>query len=232
MQNRAVFLDRDGVINRYSYDAESGTFDSPAHPSAFQLLPGAGEAIAALNRFHAPVIVVSNQPGIAKGKFSTAQLDAINEEMRVQLASYGARLDGILYCRHHPEGILPAYATLCECRKPKPGLLLRAACERNIELSQSFFIGDGVPDILAGRAACVKTVLIGGSRCTVCDEFVSRGAIPDFVVHDLGDAVRLVSQFLLNGIHLAWRNTPALSPQPAGVETHACVLRSPLAPQI
>ena len=150
MKTRAVFLDRDGVINRYAYDAESGTFDSPAHPAAFELMPGAGEAIAALNRLRVPVIVVSNQPGIAKGKFSVALLDRINEEMRVQLAHFDARLEAVLYCRHHPDGTVPGYSGACECRKPKPGLILRAAQERNVDLGRSFFIGDGVPDILAG----------------------------------------------------------------------------------
>jgi D-glycero-D-manno-heptose 1,7-bisphosphate phosphatase len=226
MQNRAVFLDRDGVVNRYSYDAESGTFDSPASPAAFKLLAGAGEAIASLNRLAVPVIVVSNQPGIALGKFSTVQLDAVNEEMRVQLAAWGAHLDGVLYCRHHPGGVLPGYATACECRKPKPGLLLRAARERNIDLAHSFFIGDGVPDILAGRAAGVKTVLIAGLRCTVCEEFAARGAVPNFVARDLEEAVRLIGQFLLNGIHVAWRNATRPSSRPAGVETHPCILRT------
>ena len=226
MQNRVVFLDRDGVINRYSYNAESGTFDSPASPAAFHILPGVGEAIACLNKEHIPAIVVSNQPGIAQGKFSTAQLDAINEEMRVQLAAFGAHLDGVLYCRHHPEGVLPDYATACECRKPKPGLLLRAACERNIDLAHSFFIGDGVPDILAGRAAHVKTVLIAGFRCTVCEEFAARGAVPDFVARDLNEAVRLIGPLLLSGIHVAWRNEARRSSRPAGSETHPCLLRS------
>jgi D-glycero-D-manno-heptose 1,7-bisphosphate phosphatase len=230
MQNRAVFLDRDGVINRYSYDAESGTFDSPASPAAFKILPGVGEAIASLNREHVPVIVVSNQPGIAQGKFSTAQLDAVNEEMRVQLAAFGAHLDAALYCRHHPEGLLPGYATACECRKPKPGLLLRAASERNIDLAHSFFIGDGVPDILAGRAARVKTVLIAGFRCTVCEEFAALGAVPDFVARDLNEAVRLIAPLVLSGIHVAWRNNAAQSAKATGSQTHRCILRSQPAP--
>ena len=96
MKRRAVFLDRDGVINRYAYNSELGTVDSPAHPREFELLPGAAEAIAGFNQLGLPVIVVSNQPGIAKGKLSPSLLDAINEEMRIQLAREGARLDGVL----------------------------------------------------------------------------------------------------------------------------------------
>ena len=81
MKKPAVFLDRDGVINRYAYDAEFGTVDTPSRPDAFELLPGAGEAIAALNRLNVPVIVVSNQPGIAKGKFTPRILETIDEEI-------------------------------------------------------------------------------------------------------------------------------------------------------
>jgi D,D-heptose 1,7-bisphosphate phosphatase len=142
MKRLAVFLDRDGVINRYAYDPEFGTFDSPARAEHFELLPGAGEAIASLNRLNLPVIVVSNQPGIAHGKFTTSQLDAINEAMRLQLARSGARIDAVYYCRHHPDGAVAAYRADCDCRKPKPGMLLRAAGERNIDLQRSFLVGE------------------------------------------------------------------------------------------
>jgi D-sedoheptulose 7-phosphate isomerase len=189
MKKRAVFLDRDGVINRYAYNPELGTVDSPAHPSEFQLLPGAADAIGEFNRLGVPVIVVSNQPGIAKGKLSPRLLDAINEEMRVQLAREGARLDAVLYCRHHPEAVFDEYRVDCDCRKPKAGLLFRAANERSLDLSQSFLLGDDVPDILAGRAAGVTTMLFSPHRCTVCEEFSTRGAVPHHLVRDWKEAV-------------------------------------------
>ncbi len=194
MKRRAVFLNRDGVINRYVYNAELGTVASPANPAEFQLLPGAAEAVVALSRLNLPAIVVSNQPGIADGKMTPRVLDAINEQMRIHLAWGGARLDAVLYCRHHPDAVLPEYRVDCECRKPKPGLLLRAAMERNIDLGQSFFIGGDVPDVLAGRAAGVTTLLLSPHRCTVCEEFSSRGAIPDALVQDLHQAVKFVRE--------------------------------------
>lgn len=196
MKRSAVFLDRDGVINRYVYNAEFGTVDSPVHPREFQLLPGAGEAIASFNRMGLPAVVVSNQPGIAKGKMTAALLDAINEEMRLQLAASGARLDAVLYCRHHSESVFAEYRRVCDCRKPKPGMLLRAASERSLDLSRSFFIGDDVPDVLAGRAAGVTTVLLSPRRCAVCEEFAARGANPHHVVSSLSTAVVLIGDLL------------------------------------
>jgi D-sedoheptulose 7-phosphate isomerase len=200
MKGRAVFLDRDGVINRYAYNPEFGTVDSPARPAEFSLLPGAGEAIAELNRMNLPVIVVSNQPGIAKGKLSPPLLDAIDEEMRLQLARCGARLDAIYYCRHHPDAVCGEYRADCDCRKPKPGLLLRAAADRNLDLASCFLVGDGVSDILAGRAAGVSTLLLAPSRCTVCEEFSARGANPDALVRDLPLAVEAIRASLVSGL--------------------------------
>lgn len=195
----AVFLDRDGVINRYAYNAEFGTVDTPASRDTFELLPGAGEAIAALNRLNVPVIVVSNQPGIAKGKFTPRILEKIEEEMRAQLSGFGARLDSVFYCLHHPDAVLPEYRFDCDCRKPKAGLLHRAAREHDLDLGGSFFVGDDVPDILAGRAAGVTTLLLSPYRCTVCEEFSSRGAVPDMLVSDLKHAAKAISEMLSSG---------------------------------
>jgi D-glycero-D-manno-heptose 1,7-bisphosphate phosphatase len=209
-----VFLDRDGVINRYAYNAEFGTVDSPASPEQFELLPGAGEAIASLNRMRIPVIAISNQPGIAHGKLSPPLLDAITEKMRAQLAEAGARLDGALYCRHHPEGVLDPYRIDCECRMPKTGLLERAAKERNLNLEESFLVGDGVEDILAGRAGGLTTFLVSPHGIAVSEEFSMRGAWPDCVVSNLRDAATAITE-LLAGCHEATASVACREPREA-----------------
>jgi D-glycero-D-manno-heptose 1,7-bisphosphate phosphatase len=196
MPRPAVFLARDGVINCYVRNPKFGTMDVPVHPDDFELLPGVAETIASLNRLCVPAVVVSNQPGIAEGKLTPRLLDAITEKMRASLALAGARLDAVLYCRHHPDGIVGPYATDCECRKPKPAMLFRAARERNLSLRDSFFVGNSADDIAAGHAAGVTTFLISSHRCATCAEFASQEAHPDCVVTDLAEAVRAITQFL------------------------------------
>jgi D,D-heptose 1,7-bisphosphate phosphatase len=209
MPRPAVFLGRDGVINRYTRAAALGTAVVPTHPDDFELLPGVGEAVALLNRLAVPVIVVSNQPGIAEGKLTPRLLDAITEKMRAGLALAGARLDGVLYCRHHPAGVVDPYTIDCACRKPKPGMLLRAANERNLSLGDSFMVGDSADDVAAGHAAGVTTFLLSSHRCATCAEFSSQDAHPDCITADLNEAVHVIQQFLS-----AWQ-TPATT-------SHSC----------
>jgi len=190
---RAVFLDRDGTINAMVYNPEFGLVDSPQNPDEFRLLPGAGEAIGAIHEAGFLAVVVSNQPGIAKGKCTPAVLEAITAKMRQGLAERGARLDAVYYCLHHPEAALPDYRAVCDCRKPKPGLLLRAAKEMGIDLSASFLVGDGITDLLAGMQAGVTTVFLSARKCYICDELVRQRVDPGFIVPDLLSAARLIS---------------------------------------
>ena len=190
--NRAVFLDRDGTINAMVYNPEFGLVDSPSNPDEFRLLPGVGEAIRALNEAGFLAVVVSNQPGVAKGKCTPALLEAMTEKMRQGLAESGARLDAIYYCLHHPEAALPDYRAVCDCRKPKPGLLMRAAQELDIDLGRSFMIGDGITDLVAGQAAGAQTVLVNRRKCYLCDEMTRHQVRPNHVVADLTEAAALI----------------------------------------
>jgi len=150
--NRAVFLDRDGVITK-----DSGFVHKL---SDFHLLRGAAEAIRMLNVAGFLVIVVTNQSGVARGIFSRFALEEFNSHMVSELAKRGARLDGIYTCPHHPEGKIKQYSKACGCRKPGPGLLLRAAKEHGIHLGASWMIGDRDSDMAAGKAAGCSTLLI------------------------------------------------------------------------
>jgi D-glycero-D-manno-heptose 1,7-bisphosphate phosphatase len=195
ISNRAVFLDRDGVINAMVYNADFGLVDSPANPDEFQLLPGVAAAVRDLNRMDFKVVVASNQPGIAKGKFSLALLQAMTDKMLAGLAEGGARLDAVYYCYHHPEGVAPEYRQVCDCRKPKPGLLLKAAADLEIDLSRSFFIGDGITDVLAGKAAGVETLLLyASSPVYLVEELARQNVQPDHIVKSLAEAVAIVSR--------------------------------------
>jgi D-glycero-D-manno-heptose 1,7-bisphosphate phosphatase len=151
-KHRAVFLDRDGVINE-----ELGYL---AYPDDLRLLPRTTEAIKLLKQHDFKVIVVTNQSGIARGLYSEEELEAVHERMRMDLEEQGVKVDGVYYCPHHPTKGRGDYRVHCECRKPKPGLLLRAAKEHNIDLSNSFMVGDTPSDILAGWNAGCSSVLI------------------------------------------------------------------------
>jgi D,D-heptose 1,7-bisphosphate phosphatase len=192
MKARAVFLDRDGVINPYVSHPEFGTVDSPARASEFSLFPGVGASISRLNQLGLLVVVISNQPGIAKRKFSLSHLDAITTKMRASVRSSGGKIDAVYYCRHHPDSFLPFYRKNCECRKPKPGLLLMAASDCNIDIPGSYTVGDGVTDILAGAAAGTTTIFVSARKCYVCDELARHSAKPDFIVRDLWEASEVI----------------------------------------
>lgn len=155
-RQRAVFLDRDGTLNRYV------GFLRDVRELA--LLPGTAEAVRRINRSGYLAVVVTNQPVIARGEVTVLQLDEIHNRLETELGRQGAYLDAIYYCPHHPDsgfaGEIPELKFDCDCRKPKPGMLLKAAADLNIDLKQSWMVGDGKADIEAGRATGCHTALI------------------------------------------------------------------------
>lgn len=148
----AVFLDRDGTIN-----LDKGYF---YQPEEFEFEEGSIQAIALLNQAGYKVFVISNQAGIALGHFNEAQVDELHRWVTVELSKYGAQIDGFYYCPHHARLGIGQYKTVCECRKPAPGLILRAAKEWRIDLSRSYMVGDHNSDIEAGLAAGVKPIFV------------------------------------------------------------------------
>jgi D-glycero-D-manno-heptose 1,7-bisphosphate phosphatase len=189
---QAVFLDRDGIINAMVYQPEFGLIDSPANPDEFVLLPGVGEAVKQINQMGFLAIVISNQPGVAKGKFTLDLLEATKQKMYQELAAYDAHLDAVYYCLHHPDAAVPAYRVKCDCRKPRPGLLLQASEEWGIALQDSYFVGDGISDIVAGHYAGCKTFLVNSRKCYICDELARQQVEPDFIAKNLTDVVECI----------------------------------------
>ena len=156
-KQKAVFLDRDGTINKY--------VGFLRNIDDFELIPGVAEAIRVINESGYLAIVVTNQPVIARGEVTVPELQLIHNKMETLLGVEGAYLDAIYYCPHHPhkgyDGEVPELKIDCECRKPKPGMLIKAAEDFNISLEDSWMIGDGENDVKAGKVAGCRTALIG-----------------------------------------------------------------------
>lgn len=154
---KAIFLDRDGTINKY--------VGFLRNIDEFELLPGVAEGIKRINESGFLAIVVTNQPVIARGEVSVVELSEIHNKMETLLGAEGAYVDALYYCPHHPdsgfEGEVKELKFDCDCRKPKPGMLIKASQDFNIDLSSSWMIGDGKNDIKAGQAAGCRTVFIG-----------------------------------------------------------------------
>jgi histidinol-phosphate phosphatase family protein len=180
--DRAVFLDKDGtLIEDVPYNVD---------PAQIRLTPGAVEGLRLLRGAGFRLIVVSNQSGVARGYFPEAALAGVEAKLRELLAAGGAALDGFYYCPHHPGGSVAAYAVACDCRKPLPGLLLRAADDHGIDLARSWLVGDILNDVEAGRRAGCHTVLLDNGHET---EWVfSDLRRPDRVAADLAEAARVI----------------------------------------
>jgi D-glycero-D-manno-heptose 1,7-bisphosphate phosphatase len=197
--NRAIFLDRDGVINEIAYFPELGLLDSPLSVKQFKLLPKVAEAIMALNHLDLKVIVVSNQPAMAKGKMLVKAFEEIRLKMKKELGKKGAYLDGEYYCFHHPSAKVAKYRTSCACRKPRPGLFLKAAEDFALNLKECFVVGDSLTDIKAGKAIGCRTILIGSPKCDLCRLMEVEGVKPDHIVSDLLGASKIIEKEIDEG---------------------------------
>ena len=189
---RAVFLDRDGVLNRNVFNPATGRYESPLSPEQFELVPGAVEALSRLQEAGFLLILVSNQPNYAKGKCSLETFHAIHARLEGILSTNGITLAEAYYCLHRLGGVVPEYAIQCVCRKPLPYFLFRAQETFGISLSKSWMIGDQVTDIMCGAAAGVRTIRVTpdhpGNPCG----FVPFELNADFAATDLADAAEII----------------------------------------
>ena len=154
MPNKAIFFDRDGTLNvdvHYLHE-----------PEKFVWIEGAIEAIRWANEHGYLVIVVTNQSGIARGYYDEDAVHHLHDWMNAELAAHGAHIDAFYYCPHHIEGKLPAYAKSCDCRKPAPGMILRALREHDVDPAASWVFGDAASDVAAAENAGVRGVRYAG----------------------------------------------------------------------
>lgn len=178
----AVLLDKDGtIVEDVPYNVD---------PARMRLAPGAGSALRRLGALGVPLVVVSNQPGIALGRFTPQALAAVRERLTEMFAEHGARLSGFFYCPHHPDGSVQRFARACLCRKPMPGLLRNAAALLQFDLRRSWMIGDILNDVEAGNRAGCRTILVDCGNETEWVKGPMRN--PDHVVRDLDEAAQIV----------------------------------------
>lgn len=174
----AVFLDKDGtVLQDLAYNVD---------PSRMQLAPGAARGLAILGALRCPLIVISNQPGIAQRRFSRSALRAVQTRLQRLFAGCGAQLTAMLYCPHAPDRV-----PHCACRKPAAGLLHRAAIRHGLALRSCWMVGDILDDVEAGRRAGCRTILIDNGNETVWQDGILRR--PQYRVADLAAAARLIA---------------------------------------
>jgi len=182
MKKRAIFLDRDGTINE--------DVGYPGHFSQVHIYPYSIEAVRKINRAGLLAVVVTNQSGVGRGFFTEAALRKLHRKMNEEFISRQARLDRIYYCPHHVGSALPEYSLDCTCRKPFPGLGLRAAEELDIDLHRSYMIGDKVEDILFGRNIGARPVLVlTGYGRQAQGRLQEEGILPAFTGRTLSEAV-------------------------------------------
>jgi D-glycero-D-manno-heptose 1,7-bisphosphate phosphatase len=193
-KSRALFVDRDGVLNDLVYDEEEGRVTSPFSATELRVFPFVPEAIKRVREeLGFKVIVISNQPGVAKRQFSYSEFEKMNAKVSRELAKNGTRFDAEYYCLHHPNALIPEYRIDCDCRKPKPGMLLRAAEEHGIDLGASYFVGDSIVDVKAGKRAGSRTVLAGHLTTLLSRLMEEEDATPDYAVPSLKEVPRLLA---------------------------------------
>jgi len=186
-RQKAIFLDRDGVINK--------EVDNLSDINKFELIDGVASAIKLINKSEYICIVVTNQPVIAKGFITENQLNEIHKKMDTLLGEEGAYFDDLYYCPHHPEsgfnGEVKALKIECDCRKPKSGMLVKASKNYNIDLNHSWMIGDRYTDIKAGNNVACKTILLKTGHAGN-DKHSHKSINPDFMYATLKDAIDFI----------------------------------------
>ncbi len=209
MSNKAIFLDRDGTLIE-----DPGYIN---HPDQVKLLEGVAEALIELRSMGYKLIVVTNQSAVARGIVNEKDLGEIHNRLRQLLTERGAYLDEIYYCPYHPDGVIPKYRKESDWRKPNPGMLLAAADEMDIDLSQSWNIGDSNRDVEAGSQAGCKTILVTRLSRYKTTSGRSDEAEPDYTSVNMKEAVNIIKQYhrSSNEVKIQTQSTPEPESEPA-----------------
>jgi D-glycero-D-manno-heptose 1,7-bisphosphate phosphatase len=199
----ALFLDRDGTLVHPRH--------YPSRPEDLRLYDGLDPYLRCLQASGFRLVVVTNQSGIARGYFTEADLRQMHAHLAARLARMGVRLDAIYHCPHHPDGAIPELAVRCTCRKPQPGMVLRAAADLGLDLRHSWLVGDILDDVEAGNRAGCRTILVDLGTESPPERAVRR---PDFVARDTLHALQIITTMAVWG---SWRAdlSPAMSGSPA-----------------
>ncbi|MFH1227540.1 MAG: HAD-IIIA family hydrolase [Planctomycetota bacterium] len=185
---KAVFLDRDGVLNKLVFNPATRAYESPHHPKDLFLYSHIAAPLKELIKAGYKLFIVSNQPSYAKGKTTLKAIKQIARKFRVALERDGVRITESFYCYHHPKGIVPKYTKKCACRKPEPFFLLKAQKKYNLSLRNSWMIGDRDSDVDCGLRAGCKTILVKNPRSADYQGKIK----PDYAAKDLKEAVKFI----------------------------------------
>jgi len=181
---RAVFLDRDGTIHEER--------DFLSDPALLRLERGAAAGLRRLEEAGFALIVITNQSGVARGYHTEDDVRRVNAALSEMLAAEGVHIESYYHCPHHPEGAVPKYSFVCDCRKPAPGLILQAAKDADIDIGASYMVGDFTRDVKAGRAAGVRTVLVRTGYGRKSESEVIGQGLADYIADDLADAAEWI----------------------------------------
>ncbi len=195
MKTKALFIDRDGVINELYYEPDYGIIESPLIPEQIRLVFGIVPLLKTAKKLGYKIIIISNQPNVALGKTTESNFKRISKKITELLKKEGVTIDGEYYCFHHPFAKVKKLRKKCHCRKPGTALFLEASKEYNIDLNASWMIGDGVADVLAGKSAGCKTILLANIEATENLRIIEqqlKDSKPDYIIKRLTDAVSII----------------------------------------
>lgn len=189
-----LFIDRDGVIN-HLVPSKSENFDSPQKPKDVKLIEGIVDVITWANKHGILTIEVSNQPGVAKGKMDMKTLESIEARVHELLKMSGAEISKVYQCFHHPRGVVTKLTKECDCRKPKPGLLIKAAAKLSIDLEKSIMLGDNASDVEAGKNAGCKTIIFLHGEDTPEKIARAKKVEADYKVTKISEVISILENF-------------------------------------